>query len=80
MVATSLRGNNLRSFRHHENGEIAIKLMFENEVQSSLDKLKALPIKRSGNQQITLDMVAETKIKLKRNTKINEFNRQASSP
>ena len=59
LVATALRGSNLRTFRHDPSGEIDIRLMYGEDLQDSLAALKALTIRREGIQHITLDQVAD---------------------
>ncbi|TDF41347.1 efflux RND transporter permease subunit [Alteromonadaceae bacterium M269] len=63
VVATALRGNNLRTYRHPEDGEVDIRLLYDQELQQSVDKLKNLTIKRDETQNVTLDMVATLSIK-----------------
>ena len=63
VVATALRGNNLRTFRSSESGEVGIKLMFDEQLQSSVEALKNLTIKRQDGQNITLDMLATLTVK-----------------
>lgn len=62
VVTTALRGTNLRTFRHDESGEIAIRLMYDEELQNSVEQLRNLTIFRNETQNITLDMVGEMKI------------------
>ncbi|WP_026374813.1 efflux RND transporter permease subunit [Aestuariibacter salexigens] len=62
IVATALRGTNLRTFRHGDSGEIDIRLMFDEDTQTSLNELKNLTLKRDGNQNVTLDMVASVEV------------------
>jgi multidrug efflux pump subunit AcrB len=61
-VATALRGANLRTFRNDETGEIDVRLMFDEKLQSSLNELANLTLKRDSTYNVTLDMVAEMKI------------------
>ncbi|WP_131811752.1 efflux RND transporter permease subunit, partial [Paraglaciecola hydrolytica] len=63
VVATALRGNNLRTFRNGDSGEVAIRVMFDETLQGSIDALKNLTIKRDAAQNVTLDMVATLTIK-----------------
>jgi HAE1 family hydrophobic/amphiphilic exporter-1 len=58
VIATALRGTNLRTFRHGDSGEVDIRLMYSEELQRSLDELKSMTIKRNGEQNVTLDMLA----------------------
>jgi hydrophobic/amphiphilic exporter-1 (mainly G- bacteria), HAE1 family len=57
-IATALRGANLRTFRHGDSGEVDIRLMYSEDLQHSLDELKSMTIKRNGEQNVTLDMLA----------------------
>lgn len=63
VVAVALRGTNLRTFRNDESGEVGIRLMFDEQLQSSLEALKNLTIKNQDGQNITLDMVASLAVK-----------------
>ncbi|MBO1255675.1 efflux RND transporter permease subunit [Alteromonas sp. 5E99-2] len=63
IVSTALRGTNLRTFRHSVDGEVDIRLMYEEEMQHSVENLKNLTIKRDATQNVTLDMVANLTIK-----------------
>ena len=62
IVAMALRGSNLRTFRHGLNGEVDIRMLFNESLQHSIEELRNLPIKRTNDQTITLDMIAEIKI------------------
>ena len=61
-ISLALRGNNLRSFRHNEYGEINLMVNFELELSKSVESLKKLPIMRSGERVYTLDSLAEITI------------------
>lgn len=61
-ISLALRGNNLRSFRHNEYGEIDIMVNFEIELSKSVEALKKLPIMRTGEQVFTLDSLADITI------------------
>jgi len=63
IVATALRGSNLRTFRANETGEVDIRLLFDESLQHSIEELKRLPLKREAGQNVTLDMVAEISVK-----------------
>lgn len=76
-VAMALRGSNLRTFRHAQSGEMDIRLLFDQSLQHSLDELKRLTIKREGQQNITLDMVADIEI-LPRLSQIRRYYRQTA--
>lgn len=77
IVATALRGNNLRTFRQEDTGEVDIRMMFDEELQHSIDNLRNLSIARSGNQNITLDMVADLTI-MPRLSNISRHYRQTA--
>ncbi|NQZ05633.1 MAG: efflux RND transporter permease subunit [Algicola sp.] len=61
-ISTALRGNNLRSFRHADIGEIDVMLNFDIEVSKSIDALRKLPILRMDNQIFTLEGLAKISI------------------
>ena len=63
VVATALRGSNLRTFRHPDDGEVDIRLMYDQELQKSVEELRNLPVKRDADQNVTLDMVASLSLK-----------------
>lgn len=77
VVATALRGTNLRTFRNSESGEVAIRLMFDEGLQNSIEALRNLTIKREAGQNVSLDMVATLTIK-PRLAQINRSYRQTS--
>ncbi|WP_088328323.1 efflux RND transporter permease subunit [Lacimicrobium sp. SS2-24] len=77
VVTTALRGNNLRTFRHGDTGEVDIRLMFDETLQHSVDALKNLTIKRDENQNVTLDMLADIRI-VPRLSEIRRFHRQTA--
>lgn len=62
VITTALRGTNLRTFRHDETGEIGIRLMYNEELQQSIEQLRNLTIFRDDTQNVTLDMVADLKV------------------
>ena len=77
IVSTALRGANLRTFRHGDNGEVGIKLMYDQNLQNSVDELKNLTITRKSGQNVTLDMIASLTIE-PRASEINRSYRQTS--
>ncbi|XOV77612.1 MAG: efflux RND transporter permease subunit [Aestuariibacter sp.] len=77
IVATALRGNNLRTFRHDATGEIDIRLMFDEALQHSIEQLRTLPVGRDGAKTVTLDMVAELEIK-PRLSQVRRYYRQTA--
>lgn len=77
IVSTALRGTNLRTFRGDKEGEINIRLMYDEALQSSVDKLRNLTIMRSENQNVTLDMLATMTVQ-PRLSQIQRSSRQTS--
>jgi len=77
VVATALRGTNLRTFRSDETGEVDIWLMFDQNLQESVDALKNLSIKNADGRSVTLDMVASLVV-APRQSEINRSYRQTS--
>jgi len=62
IVSTALRGSNLRTFRNDAQGEINIRLLYDESLQSSVEKLRNLTVFRDANQNVTLDMLADLSI------------------
>lgn len=77
VVSTALRGANLRTFRNDTEGEINIRLLYDESLQESVDKLRNLTILRNEKQNITLDMVATMAVK-PRMSQIQRRERQTS--
>jgi multidrug efflux pump subunit AcrB len=77
LIATALRGNNLRTFRYGEAGEIAIKMMYGESVQQSLDALRNINLSVNKGQVITLDMVADITL-APQLAQINRYYRQTA--
>lgn len=77
VVATALRGVNLRTFRYDDSGEVGIRLRYDQGLQNSVEALKNLTITRMSGQNVTLDMIAELTIK-PRLSEINRSYRQTS--
>lgn len=77
LVGAALRGVDLRSYRHDPNGEVNIRMLFDESIKYSLDRLKRLPILQRGDQIITLDTVASFRIQPQL-TQINRQDRQTS--
>jgi len=61
IVGTALRGLQLRSFRHDPNGEVNIRLLYDERLKYSLNQLKKLPITQIDGQDISLESVANFK-------------------
>ncbi len=57
-IATAMRGQNLRRFRTEE-GEINVRLAFQDSDQQSLDDLKNLPLVNPQGQRVKLASVAD---------------------
>ena len=62
IVGTALRGLELRSFRHDPNGEVNIRLLYDERLKYSLNQLKKLPITEIDGQNISLESVAQFKV------------------
>jgi len=77
VVSTALRGANLRTFRNDSEGEINIRLLYDESLQESVEKLRNLTILRTEKQNITLDMLATTQVK-PRMAQIQRTGRQTS--
>jgi HAE1 family hydrophobic/amphiphilic exporter-1 len=77
IVSTALRGSNLRTFRGETDGEVSIRLMYDESLQTSVEKLRNLTIFRDENQNVTLDMVASMKVE-PRLSQIQRSSRQTS--
>ncbi|MDN4503416.1 efflux RND transporter permease subunit [Alteromonadaceae bacterium BrNp21-10] len=77
IVSTGLRGSNLRTFRHQESGEVGVRMMFDEGLQESLQKLKNLVLKRENGQTVTLDMLASFTV-MPRLSRISRYYRQTA--
>ncbi|MCF2950410.1 efflux RND transporter permease subunit [Paraglaciecola aquimarina] len=77
IIAVALRGSNLRTYRSEDTGEIAIRLMFDERLQDSVDELRNLTIIRKDGKNVTLDMIASLTVK-PRLAQINRNYRQTS--
>lgn len=77
VVSTALRGANLRTFRNDSEGEINIRLLYDETLQESVDKLRNLTILRNDKQNVTLDMLATMEVK-PRMAQIQRRERQTS--
>ncbi len=77
IVATSLRGLDLRSFRHARDGEVKIRLLYDERLKYSLDSLKKLPLAQIDGQNILLESVVKFEIR-PRLTAIYRENRQTA--
>ncbi|MGX5913811.1 efflux RND transporter permease subunit [Aliidiomarina sp. Khilg15.8] len=77
VLSTALRGENLRSFRHHPSGEIRIRLAFEAELEHSLEALRNLTIVQHDNRFISLEQLADIEL-VPRLSDIRRYDRQTS--
>jgi multidrug efflux pump subunit AcrB len=77
IVSTALRGSTLRTFRGETDGEVSIRLMYDESLQTSVEKLRNLTIFRDENQNVTLDMVASMQVE-PRLSQIQRTSRQTS--
>ena len=62
LIGTALRGNNLRTFRYGEAGEVDIRLMYGEDLQSSLSELRNISLSRLQGQSVSLDMIADISV------------------
>lgn len=62
LIATALRGNNLRTFRYGDAGEVNVRLMYGQDVQASLKELQNVNISRLDGQNISLNMIADVTV------------------
>ncbi len=77
MVGTALRGLQLRSFRHDPNGEVDIRLLYDERLKYSLDQLKKLPITELNGETIALESVAQFKVQPRLSTIYREQRQTA---
>lgn len=76
-ISAAIRGQNLRTFRNKQVGELRVQLKFEDDYRSSIDGLKTLPILKTDNKVITLAQVADI-TQVPRFNRIYRTNRQTS--
>lgn len=74
-VALALRGTNLRTFRTIEQGELLMRVLYDERVSHSLAELSALPILTKDGVVISLQQLAEMKT-APRLDRISRFDRQ----
>lgn len=58
-VDVALRGRNLRSFRHHPEGDMRIQVTFPDSIRRDVRELETLIVGQADGQLITLNQVAE---------------------
>ena len=61
-VSAAMRGQNLRRFRT-ENGEVQVRLKFQDNDRQTLDHLRNLPLLRNGSEQIKLASLADFRVR-----------------
>jgi hydrophobic/amphiphilic exporter-1 (mainly G- bacteria), HAE1 family len=74
-VSLALRGTNLRTFRSAEQGELLMRVLYDERVSTSMSELAALPILTKDGVVISLRQLATLTI-APRLDKISRFNRQ----
>lgn len=74
-VSLALRGTNLRTFRSAEQGELLMRVLYDEKVSHSLAELSALPILTKDDVVISLQQLAELTI-APRLDQIRRFDRQ----
>lgn len=62
LVGTALRGTNLRTFRYGDAGEVNVRLMYGQDVQSSVAELKNITISTVGGVRTSLSMIADISV------------------
>ncbi|WP_233009520.1 efflux RND transporter permease subunit [Rheinheimera faecalis] len=76
-VTLALRGTNLRTFRSDEQGEVQLRVLYDEKVSHSPAELAAIPVLVKDNVVITLAQVAELKVEPLL-SEIRRFNRQTT--
>ena len=76
-LSTALRGDQLRSFRHHPSGELRIRLAYDREMETSLEALQSLVVASYQEQPITLAQVSDIEL-VPRLSVIRRYDRQTS--
>ncbi|EHR42051.1 efflux RND transporter permease subunit [Alishewanella jeotgali] len=74
-IALSLRGVNLRTYRSAEQGELQIRLIYDERISRSLSELADLPVAVVAGVSIPLSQLAELKV-VPRLQSIRRFNRE----
>ncbi|CAM3874447.1 efflux RND transporter permease subunit [Rheinheimera salexigens] len=74
-VSLALRGTNLRTFRSSEQGELLMRVLYDERVSTSMSELAALPILTKDGVVISLSQLATLTV-APRLDKISRFNRQ----
>lgn len=76
-LSAAIRGQNLRTFRNKQVGELRVQLKFSDDYRTSIDGLRSLPIRKEGNKVTTLGQIAKI-TKVPRFNRIYRTNRQTS--
>ncbi len=76
-VTLALRGTNLRTYRSEEQGELQLRVLYDEKVSHSPAELAAIPVLVKDNVVITLAQVAELKVEPLL-SEIRRFNRQTT--
>ena len=76
-VTLALRGTNLRTYRSEEQGELQLRVLYDEKVSHSPAELAAIPVMVKDNVVITLAQVAELKV-APLLSEIRRFNRQTT--
>ena len=74
-VSMALRGSNLRTLRSIEQGEMQLRVLFDEKVSHSQQELASIPVKQNGTEVVRLSQIAELLVK-ERLGEIRRFNRQ----
>ncbi|MDP4536648.1 efflux RND transporter permease subunit [Alkalimonas collagenimarina] len=74
-VALALRGVNLRTFRSQDQGELQMRLIYDERISHSMSELADLPIAVRDNVSIQLAQLAELQVAPRLN-QIRRFDRQ----
>ncbi|MEW9799547.1 efflux RND transporter permease subunit [Alteromonas sp. CYL-A6] len=77
LISTALRGTNLRTFRYGDAGEVSVRLMYGQDVQSSVDALKNVTISNADGIRISLSMIADITV-VPQLSQINRHYRQTA--
>lgn len=74
-VALALRGANLRTYRTEQQGEVQLRVQFDERISQSLAELAALPVLVHAGASIQLQQLAELNV-APRLSRIGRLNRQ----
>jgi multidrug efflux pump subunit AcrB len=74
-ISLALRGNNLRTFRTLDQGEVQLRVLYDEKVSHSQQELESIPVKQQGTEVVRLAQVATLTVS-DRLGEIRRFNRQ----